>query len=613
MCRIAGIIDFNNSLGNELERVVVEMRDSMTHGGPDDAGLYISEDRKVALGHRRLSILDLSSAGHQPMSNENRTIWITYNGEIYNFQEIRNELTSLGCNFKSNTDTEVLIYGYEKWGIEGILSRLCGMFAFCVYDNRNKNDSKIFLARDRFGIKPLYYFRDNNKFVFSSEIKAFLKSNVIPQKLNKQAQILFLLLGSVPVPFTRIENLLQLPAANYIELSKNKFLIKNYWNIKDFFKNDGIENADDVIYKTRCLLEESVKLHLISDAPIGVFLSGGMDSSSVALLAARFRADPINTLSVSFSEKDYDESYYQNLLSKKFNTKCNDYLLQKSEFINEIPKIFSAMDQPSIDGINTYFIAKKTKECGLKSVLSGVGGDEVFLGYSHYRKANFANSISDILKIFPPVLRNIFLNSVSFIHPFEKITYLKNPNSFNSYRLFRGLFSSNEVRRILDVSESELDIDLLQNDSFNPLSPVEYFDYMDFNHYLQNQILKDSDFMSMYHSVEIRVPFLDHKLVEYVLGISSSLKLAGSVNKPLLYRALSDALPFEIANRKKMGFTFPFQKWLLEEKDLVKEMLFENTSFNKDFLEKIYNSFSLGNIHWSRVWGLIVKNRFFNT
>ncbi len=337
MCRIAGLIDFKNLFGLEAEPKVLRMKDYMVHGGPDDSGIYVSPDRKVYLINCRLAIIDTSSNGHQPMSSQDGKIWITYNGEIYNFKELRSDLKSLGYRFKSESDTEVLIYGYAEWGIEKLLNRLRGMFAFAIYDARKQNgDHEVILVRDRFGIKTLYYHYDNNILVFASEVKALLKSGLVKDEKNVQSLAMFLQLGSIPHPLTTIKNVFSLDAGSYLVLNNKEILLKRYWNVSDCFrgisKNGSCQDAQRL---TGELFEDSISNHLISDVPLGVFLSGGIDSSSIVAVASKLCSSPLNTISISFNEKQYDESLYSDIVAQKYNTNHNNVEISYEDFVNE--------------------------------------------------------------------------------------------------------------------------------------------------------------------------------------------------------------------------------------------------------------------------------------
>ena len=621
MCRIAGIFDFNNSLGENLEQIVVSMRDSMAHGGPDDAGVFVDRDKGIALANRRLSIIDLSANGHQPMSNHEGSVWITYNGEIYNFEELRKELKKHGCQFKSRTDTEVLIYGYEEWGIEGLLSRLRGMFAFAIYDKRGSS-FKLVLARDRFGIKPLYYYHDKDKFIFSSEVKAFEISGLVKANLNTGALVNFLQLGSIPPPLTSIKNVYSLSSGHYMVVQKNNIEIKQYWDILNYFKSYSEKSSDEATKQIRDLLYDTVKLHLISDAPLGIFLSGGIDSSSLVAVASKYTGVPLRTLSIVFDEDKYNEALYSREIAEIFKTDHREILLKQADFINEIPEIFEAMDQPSVDGVNTYFVSKAAKETGLKAVLSGIGGDEVFLGYNYFKNINALDFSQKFLSFLPIYFRKALLNScmnmerILGLKVHEKLDYMVNPTTLNNYLLFRGLFTPREIQGLLGINKSELDESsifsdsLYKKDSFvQDLPLVQTINYLDFNHYLHDQLLKDADYMGMRHSVEIRVPFVDHLLVENVLKLSPEIKLANGINKPLLVKSLINDLPKSIYNRKKMGFVFPFGDWIKNDLGNFADILQSSDTFDRGAVKELFNSFRKGKLHWSRIWALVVGSK----
>lgn len=598
MCRIAGILDFNNSLGDSLEPKLLKMRDSMAHGGPNDSGIYISDDKKIAFAHRRLSIIDLSALGHQPMSNKDKSIWITYNGEIYNFKELRAELINTGCDFVSKTDTEVLVYGYEKWGIEKLLSKLRGMFAFAIYDDKRK---KTILARDRFGIKPLYYYKDDEKFIFSSEVKGILRSGLVPDVKEEKALTAFLILGSIPSPLTSIKDVLSLPAYHYMEIEKDKLKIQKYWDLERCFQNKTKISFPDAAEEVKSLMKEAVGLHLISDAPLGIFLSGGIDSSSLVAYASK-AGKTLETLSIVFEEEEYSEESYEKAVSARFKTNHKSFLVREDHFRNDFENIFNAMDEPTTDGVNTYFISKAAKESGLTVVLSGVGGDEVFLGYSHYKK----NMLLNLLLKTPKFLRN----KLRLINPrFQKTDFLDMNESFSTPLLFRGLFTPYQVSKLLDKNICN---DFMESDyGLESESLVDGLDYFDFKHYLGNQILKDCDFMSMKHSLEIRIPYLDHVLVEKILSYPNDIKFSNEMNKPLLVEGLKNILPKEVYSRNKVGFTFPFDKWLKKEASFYKEVSLRSKFLNRDAVNKTWEKFLKGEVHWSRVWSLVVAGRKF--
>jgi asparagine synthase (glutamine-hydrolysing) len=673
MCGISGVYQFKNTGKANLKESVEKMNQSQARRGPDDEGIFLtriyadhtrtnadvlrgsaSSQRRSAMmvmGHRRLSILDLSEAGRQPMvfkrqgkSDKGKDLVITFNGEIYNFLELKKDLKNKGYKFKTKTDTEVILALYAEYG-EKSFSMLRGMFAFGLWDSC---EQKLFLVKDRYGIKPLYYYADGEKLIFTSTVKAITESGLIPFQKNPDAFIGFLLFGSVPLPLTTIKNVFSVPAGHYLEIDGNgKQKLIEYYNPLTAFQNK-LHYADDrtanVINEIRGLLNESVNLHLISDAPLGVFLSGGLDFSALAAIAAsrcaeqarnepRSRASSLRgrrgiarnnqrliTLSIIFDEPEFSEQKYQKMVAEKIGSVHREIKITKNDFLDSFGDIFSAMDQPTIDGVNTFFIAKAAKEAGLKTVLSGLGADEIFLGYPHFRRAEILRKIQKL-----PIKSVIKLLSYSVINPFldgrySKLSYLSDDSILNFYLSIRGLFAPQEAAEILGISAKEVEDFIkelnnsITNNSITKLHPVDLLSYLELKFYLQNQLLKDTDFMSMHHSIEVRVPFLDHPLVEYLSGLPPEVKLGCKIGnwklgignlrlKPLLAAAVGDLLPQEIFTRPKMGFTFPFQKWLGEV---------NSYSVNKLLSQKLNNSLTNNSItksHWSRLWAKeVLKN-----
>jgi asparagine synthase (glutamine-hydrolysing) len=581
------------------------MRDSMAHGGPDDRGLYIDKDNNVALGHRRLSIIDLTSLGHQPMSSEEGNIWITYNGEVYNFLELKEDLKNSGYTFQSNSDTEVILKAYQEWG-EKAFEKLNGMFAFCIYDKRK---NFLYLMRDHAGIKPLYYSIANKQLIFSSEVKAFKVFNKDWEE-NKDWRIYFLIFGHIPEPYTTLKDVYMLPKGSFLkfDLKTKKYSICEYESIKF---TDEIRNSEDAISGVRDLFTKAVQRHLISDAPIGVFLSGGVDSSLITLIASQFQGENLRTLSIVFNEKDFSEERYQNLVTDKIHSKHRSYLVTEKDFINHLDDIFSAMDQPTVDGINTYFVSKCAKEEGLKAVLSGLGGDELFGGYPSFQRME---------KIWPYYKMNGNLRKAFKLFDYlendkyKKLSYLTIPDPLALYLVFRGLFSLSAVSKILGLKEKEI-IEKLGKFYLNNHVPAcglkNFASYLETNLYMQNQLLKDTDFMSMRHSVEIRVPFLDRELMELVFSINEEVKFNKNTPKILLVKAFEGILPDEIQFRNKMGFTFPFDMWMRKELEgFIEESLSGSSAFNKPYITKLIDGFYNHKVHWSRVWNLVVLTRW---
>ena len=642
MCGIAGLLKFNAPVAHDDVAAGRRMMDAQVHRGPDGEGLH--RDDRVVLGHRRLSIIDLSPAGKQPMSNEacaecrrsNGTVWVTYNGEIYNFRELREELIGRGHAFKSKTDTEVLVHGYEEWGIEGLLSRLRGMFAFALYDPRPGSSpspltpysSRLFLARDRFGIKPLYYYQNRDQLIFASEVRAVMRSGMVPDEKNMEALVRFLQLGSVPVPMTTIKNVFALPAGHYLEANQEGANLKRYWDLsvhlnqsQSVSTQSPISNLESPIKTTRSLLEDSVRHHLISDVPLGVFLSGGIDSSSLVSMASRLLDKPLTTLSVVFDEAAFNEARYARLVAEHYRTDHREILVRRESFARELPKIFGAMDQPTVDGVNTYFVSKAAREAGLTVVLSGIGGDEVFLGYDHFKKADSFDGLRRFFGLLPGGIRKGLIGMAMQAGTrlgksgMEKLAYLVEPSDENSYLLFRGLFAPRQIQKLLGMSERELSAFIPQPPISNLRPPtssslLNSFTLFEFGHYLQNQLLKDADGMGMAHSIEIRVPFLDHRLVEYMTAIPAGAKLNGGINKPILVKALGWRLAKEIWNRPKMGFTFPFGRWIEQQADDLRAGSLEQKVLDPDAVKEVWTNFHEGRAHWSRPWATVVAARF---
>jgi asparagine synthase (glutamine-hydrolysing) len=572
----------------------------MSHGGPDDAGLYIDKENNVALGNRRLSIIDPSPLGHQPMCNDDESLWITYNGEIYNFPELRDELESLGYLFKSHSDTEVILKAFQQWR-EKSFEKFIGMFAFCIYDKRLK---AIYLVRDHTGIKPLYYSVKNNGLIFASEIRAFQVLDPSWQE-NRDWKTYFLLFGHLPEPNTTLKNVYMLPKGSFLRLDLTS-RINSMQSYSQFLFSDSIKNQDDALDGVKSLFQKSVRRHLISDVPTGVFLSGGIDSSLVTLIASQYQREHMKTLSIVFHEKNYSEEEYQKVVLDKTESQHKAYLVTEKDFIDNLDDIFKAMDQPTIDGINTYFISKCAKEAGYKVVLSGLGGDELFGGYPSFKRID---------KVW--FLRNSRMKSLSSLSEYipdskySKLSFLKLKEPLNYYLLFRGIFPVKTVAQMLDADRKDIiqALEKINLEFDDAISPKNFASFLETNLYMQNQLLKDTDFMSMWHSVEVRVPFLDKELMDFVFSIRESVKFNSGIPKYLIVKAFEDVLPEKIVNRKKQGFSFPFQIWMRKNVD----MFFENNpeKNGKPFSDTI-RKFKNNNLHWSRFWALAVMERWAN-
>ncbi len=592
MCRIAGMIDFE--LPAAINQLTVEnMCALQKHGGPDDGGIFVSQNEQLILGNRRLSLLDLSSDGHMPMAYLNR-FFITYNGEIYNYKSLKTELLHLGHQFSNQTDTEVILAAFAQWGPLSF-NRLKGMFAFALYDQQ---ENELYLVRDTAGIKPLYYSSNTNGLVFASEVRAFQAAETKPAN-NPAWPIYLLAYGHIPEPVSTLQNVQSLPKGFYLkyELHTRSVSIQSFAHYS--FSNQ-ISDATEANQLVAQQLEQAVEQHLLADAPIGVFLSGGLDSGIIAALASKYKNKDLNSLSIYFEEKAYSEKEYQDILIE--HLQCNAYqlLLNESAFNQSFPSILNDMDMPSCDGINTWFISKYAADNGLKAVLSGVGGDELFGGYPSFNRMGKAI----LLQNLPGFINQI--GKKSKYKRLNRMSYLQLDGLKGLYLFLRGNFTPHDIAQQLGAYETDVwnivnDMPILQDmpclDDKNKASWVE------FNMYMQNQLLRDSDVMSMIHGVEIRVPFLDDQVIRLANSIQPETKYAGALPKQFLIDAFVDDLPNAIWNRPKMGFSFPFAKWLSNSEYVKALMENGNEQSNKNF-----QNFLSGKMHWSHMMSLVILN-----
>lgn len=546
MCGIAGII------GNSPKMAVQRMVDAMTHRGPDDSGVWEDPESAVALGHTRLSIIDLSALGHQPMVDSSGRYRIVYNGEVYNYVELRRELSDAGVRFCSQTDTEVILVGYAHWG-EGVVDRLRGMFAFGVWDSRERS---LFLARDRFGIKPLVYAKAHSKFAFASELKVLTVGGVIEKRINDHALADIFTYGSVVQPRTIFDKVYTLPPGHWMKVKSDlTYIVEPYYELED----STIRAFDDLDYKesveqVRSLLEEAAKYHMVADVEVGAFLSGGIDSSAVVALMSRHASYPIKTFSVGFenqSEVDDERSIAQitanHLGCEHREVVVHDWYVDKifDDFID-------ALDQPSIDGINTYIVSKAASG-QVKVVLSGLGGDEIFGGYTHFDtilngSAKNRNIGHDVLARMNALRPNRFTKKYEILglHPVAAIDRI------------RQLHKNSHLSQILKSIPNK---HYLKNYKEN-LDPVQKVSLHETEHYLRNTLLRDADALGMRCSLEVRPVLLDHKLVEYALSLPAEYKVDHGCLKRVFVDAVQDLIPEHCWQQKKKGFEMPFATWM---------------------------------------------------
>ncbi len=586
MCRIAGIITDNLSNAPQLLK---QMCDVMAHGGPDDEGFYQNDEYHVYIGHRRLSIIDLSKAGHQPMISHDERLIITFNGEIYNYLEIKEELFALGHTFKTATDTEVILEAYKQWGTESF-KRFNGMFAFGLLDLDKK---EFFLVRDAVGIKPLYYTLKNNQLFFSSEIKALKKLGLFEE--NPDWPVYFLAFGHMPEPFTTLKDVFTLAKGNFLHynLLNKKTKITVY---RDFPLTET-NNASIPDLKEK--LNKAIKRHLIADAPLGVFLSGGIDSSILTLAAAVHQHENLQTISTYFHETGFSERKYQQIIRDLVQGNHQEFALTFDDFETSFGDAFKAMDQPSADGINSWFISRAAKKAGLKAVLSGIGADEFFGGYPSFRrikKLTLLRRFKSVSQLLAPVLGKEKAKRFKFLNIYGPV---------GDYLFLRGMFSPPEISGLLNISVNVVHQKLNQlnqyyhHNTYKQLSDGNKAGFLESNFYMQNQLLKDSDAMSMSHSIELRVPFLDQDLIDCISAIKADDKFnSKQLPKHLLIKAFIETLPEAIWNRPKMGFSLPFQQWMIKSNQIN----LPETANHKSLA--LIQQFKNNSLHWSKAFAL---------
>jgi len=641
MCGIAGIFRVTGSVIAEDVGAVLRMLDVQIHRGPDDWGMLVPdaafadvESRRLldrfdpahvrayaavpgapaaVLGSRRLSIIDPSTHGRMPMGSADGRRWVVQNGEIYNYRELRAELAGTGP-FRSATDTEVLLRGWDAWE-DGVTERLRGMFAFALFDATPR--PRLFLGRDRLGIKPLYCYEDRTRVVFASEVRAVVASGLVPDEASPEALGRFLELGSVPAPLTTVKDVRVLPAGHVAHVDAAGLRLSRYWSLDaavDAARSSPPPTRADAVASTRALLEDAVKLHLVSDAPLGVFLSGGIDSAGLVALAAAGREQSLTTLTVSFDDARLSEARYARLISERYRTDYHEVLVRPSAVFDELPRFFASMDQPTADGLNTWCVSRAAREAGLAVVLSGLGGDEVFWGYRHLRSVGALEGARTLMSALPhPARRGLSRLAAAGArfgrHGLDRAAYLEAPSAAGVYLLVRGLFTPEQARGLLGLEAFEL-ADAraaLPPETGRPLR--EALTRFEFAHYLGNQLLRDADVMSMAHSVEARVPYLDHRLVEHVLALPSAIKLDRARPKPLLLDALGDGLPRAVWDRPKMGFTFPMDSWMRERAGELRALCVESKRLERGAVEKVWDAFGRGRAHWSRPWAVYVLSQ----
>jgi asparagine synthase (glutamine-hydrolysing) len=622
MCGICGI--YNYKTNKPVNRDVLRhMTDAVIHRGPDDGGLYFDDASGIGLGFRRLSIIDLSPAGHQPMPNEDETIWITFNGETYNFLEMRPALERKGHRFFSNTDTEVVVHLYEEYGVECV-KHLRGMFAFAIWDS---NKRRLFLARDRVGQKPLVYTIVDDSLIFASEIKAILQDPRVPREFDIEAIHYYITYSHVPSPMTAFKGIKKLPPAHILVWEKGNLHIERYWNLRYIPKT--------TLSKAACqerileLLREATKMRLISDVPLGAFLSGGIDSSSVVAMMSQVMDEPVKTYSIGFEEEDFDELRYARLIAEKFGTDHHEFVV-KPDALTVLPKLIWHYNEPYADAsaIPTYYVSKITRD-HVTVALNGDGGDESFAGYPRYVKRRSIDLIANSLSVLPRRTRKAVQKTLSKLP--ERISrnvilrrlhwMLDAPDSAPARRygrfmttfdadIKRNLYTTDFRHAVAHINPDELLVEL-----YRQADAPDYIDktlYVDVMAYLPDDLLVKVDIASMAVSLEARSPYLDHHLMEFAASLPSNYKLRGSTTKYLLKKSLEKVLPMGILYRAKMGFGVPISRWLrCEMKDYAHEILLDGVATQRGYFDPAYvralldEHVSGRGDHSKRIWALL--------
>ncbi len=568
MCGICGVF-FDDPKKKIEESVLVSMRDAMALRGPDDSGLYLKPG--IGLGHRRLSIIDLAD-GHQPMTNEDETLWLVYNGEIYNFQELRPALEAKGHTFKTHSDSEVILHAYEEYGPECV-HHFNGMFAFAIYD---KKDHSLFLARDRLGVKPLYYFYQKGMFAFASSLKALLKHSDIPLHLDKTALNEYLLFEYVPAPLSMIQNLFKLLPGHWAKVSRGKMAIEKYWDLN--YRDKDRRPFPELKEELRELMKASVKRRLISDVPLGIFLSGGIDSSTILSLMTELGHAPLKTFSIGFNETSFNELDYARKVAKHFSTDHSEMMVTPQSLIDLFPKVLQGIDDPVGDpsAAPTYLVSQLARK-SVTVCLAGDGGDELFAGYPTYQ----ALKIWKLYSLFPRPIQKLISHAV-FKMPtsFRDISLDYKLKKFmegipfpieQANFLWKGAFRPQEKNAVLTAAyqlhgNGYRDYQSLEPylKSFNGKGLLDKLLCLDTHVYMQDDILVKVDGMSMANSLEVRVPFLDYTVAEFAAKLPESFKLKGFQPKYILKESMKGSLPADILRRKKKGFGIPFAVWVAE-------------------------------------------------
>lgn len=586
MCGICGIYNLD---GRPVEQALLqEMNNTMVHRGPDGEGLFI--EGNIGLGHRRLAIIDLHT-GDQPMATEDGSLQVVCNGEIYNFLKLREELESHGHRFHTRSDTEVILHGYRQWG-DSFVERLRGMFAIALWDKRER---KLLLVRDRLGKKPLYYYHDRKKLIFGSELKALLADPSIPREIDPEALDAYCSFGYVPSPRTIFKKIKKLPPAHLVLCTPGKFSLHEYWDV-DMRVEPGPVDEGRAVAQLQELFDEAVRLRLISDVPLGAFLSGGIDSSAVvASMALQDRGSQVQTSSIGFDDKRFNELEYASIVARRYNTRHAEHIVTP-DALGIIEKIVWHFDEPFADSsaLPTWYVSKMARQ-NVTVALSGDGGDEIFAGYvQRYSMNRLEESIrrrlpgfvrqgflGPLAKNYPradfmprPMRLKTFLTNLSLQH---EEAYFRDMSFYLKPEMKKNLYNVDFATQVAPEGPQRfLNTFFAKNTNSDPMTRVQY---VDIKTYLPEDILVKVDRMSMAHSLEVRSPLLDHRIIEYAARLPSGLKLHGGISKYIFKKMNKERLPHETLYRSKQGFSVPLDSWLRSElQEMARDALFSSKS-----------------------------------
>lgn len=611
MCGTTGVISKGGK--ESIDAVIQQMNRNLAHRGPDGEGKF--SDSFIGLGHRRLSIIDLSEEANQPMFSADERFVIVFNGEIYNYKSLRTQLQDF-YTFRNHSDTEVILASFIKWGVNCV-DQLIGMFAFSIYD---RQEHMLFMVRDRLGVKPLYYFNKGSFLAFASELRTLLGVKEVSSSVDISNMASFLQYQTIFSPETIIKDIKMFPSGHFAYFNIKDILegesfnsyFRRYWSLEEKRENEEV-SYERTKAKVKDLLLQAVERRLVADVDFGAFLSGGIDSSIVVGAMAQLSSKPVNTFNIYFNEKKYDEDSYASLIAARYKTNHHKILVTPGDLLEYVQEGLNAMDFPSGDGINTYVVSKTTRSHGIKMALTGLGGDELFAGYPSFSRISILSKFKSFWNLPLSVRKaigNLLIPPVPLPvrQKFKQLTALPSFDLDKIFLLTREVISSEALAALVPAYQPVQE-DRGEGDYSKDRHLLSCISRKEIKYYLENILLRDSDQFSMANGLELRVPFMDHALVEYVLGVPDEFKYP-KIPKMLLVEAMQDFVSPEIINRPKMGFVFPWDKWLRKELFSTSNEAIQNLSelsvLDADQVQHLWKSFLKGELNYSRVWPLVV-------